>query len=143
MKKFLAVIIILVLAFSLAACSILNDAAKLTEYDFGNDKIPTINSHVGDRKVTHVEVGTNNGSPQKQYTYQSDTVFDDLLAYTLYLRENSWMVTQDYDLEKTPGSAQLGKESADEGKILIMSIAFEENKYAVKITKMDGTLSVK
>jgi len=50
-------------------------------------------------------------------------------------------VTQDYDLNVTPGNAQLAKESADTDKILVLSIAYEDSKYAIKITKGDGTLT--
>jgi hypothetical protein len=38
---------------------------------------------------------------------------------------------------------QLGIHSADSGKILIISVAFEQNKYAIKITKGEGTLTSK
>ena len=145
MKKtrlIVSVLLIVALAFSMCACGkAMKEAAELQVYDFDSDQIPTINSQVGEREVTGVETGTNNGAPQKQYTYKSDSVFDDLMAYTAYLRDNGWIVTADYNLEDTPGSAQLGKESADAGQILIISIAYEADKYAVKITKMEGTLT--
>lgn len=134
-------IIVLALAASMAlsGCSA---AAKLQEYDFDTDKIPTINSVVGERKVTGVETSTTNGVPQKQYTYESTTVRDDLIAYTSHLLDNGWLVTQDIDYDVTPGSAQLGKESVDSGKLLVLSIAYQDTHYAIKITKTEGTLDV-
>jgi len=122
---------------ALSGCGIMDAAAKLQEYNLEGDKIPTINSQVGQRKVIRVETAET----QKQYTYKSDTVFEDLLQYTLYLRENGWTVIQDYNLEDMPGNGQLAKASSDEGKILIVAFAYEEEKYAIKVTKIEGTLT--
>jgi len=144
MKKvgsIVSIVIVVLLACMVGACGFLKEAANLQEYDFGSDKIPTINSQVGERTVTGVESGTSNGAHQKQYTYKSDSVFNDLMKYSQFLRDNGWIVTADYNLNSTPGSAQFAKESADEGKILIISIAYEADKYAVKITKGVGTLT--
>lgn len=145
MKAIKRTLVLVALAFIMAgmlsACSIFSDAAKLQEYDFDSDKIPTINSQVGERKVTGVETSVTNGEPQKQYTYESSTVADDILAYMQYLVDNGWITTQAYDLTVSPGSVQLARESADAGKVLVISIAYEGSKYAIKITKTDGTLT--
>ena len=141
-RLILCVTLIIVAAFLLGGCQILNDAAQLQEYDFGTDKIPTINSIVGERKVRNIDTSTTNGVPQKQYTYESETVLDDLIMYTMTLRGNGWVVTQSYNLEVSPGSAQLAKNSADSGQILVLSIAYESDAYAIKITKCEGTLDM-
>jgi|GEM_PF-1608350 len=133
--------LVIISVFAFSACSILSDAAELQEYDMSGDSVKTVNAVVGEREVTGVETGVTNGVINKQYTYESNSVFDDLMAYTQYLRENGWNVTQDYDLNVTPGNAQLAKESADTDKILVLSIAYEDSKYAIKITKGDGTLT--
>jgi len=130
------------LALALSGCNALSDAGKLQTYDFDTDQVPTINSIVGERTVTAVDVTTTNGSPQKQYTYSSTSVFDDLVNYTTALRNAGWTVTQDYDFNTMPGSAQLAKQSADSGKVLVLSIAYQDGQYAIKITKTDGTLTM-
>ena len=139
-KTQIAVILLLLIpALLFSACGA---AAKLTEYDFGTDKVPSVNAVLGDaRKVTGVATGTDNGVQYKQYTYQSETTLDDLIKYTVYLRNNGWTVTKDYDLTISSGEAQIAKESADSGKILVMSIAYDGNSYAVRINKLEGSLT--
>ena len=143
MKNIVVVSALLCAMLLLGACQILDNAAKLQEYDFGSDKVPTINAVVGERKVTGVETSTTNGAPQKQYTYSSTSVTSDLASYAQHLRDHGWIVTQDYNFYTIPGSAQLAKESADDGKVLVLSIAYENAKYAIKISKIEGTLEMK
>ena len=123
-----------------------DSAEKLTEYEFGGDKVASINAVIGEtRKVTGVDVGTSvttSGSAEhKQYDYETASMVQDLTTYSLYLRNNGWLVLKDYNLTTGTGEMQLGIESVDSGKILVMSIAFNEGKYAVRITKLDGTLT--
>jgi len=140
-RKTIAIIsMVLVSALLLSACGA---AQQLTEYDFGADKVPSVNAVIGaERKVTGVDTGTSNGVQYKQYTYESETPLDDLITYTVYLRNNGWVVTKDYDLTIGVGEAQLAMDSADSGKILVMSIAFEGNYYAIRINKLDGSLTI-
>ena len=139
-KKGITIIsLVLICALLLSACG---NAAKLTEYDFDTDKVPSINAVLGEeRKVSGVETGTSNGVRYKQYTYESSSVTDDLIEYTSHLRDNGWLVIQDYDLTEPEGEAQLAVESADSGNILVISIAFEQSRYAIRINKMEGTLN--
>ena len=140
-KKKIVCIVSLVLA-SAALLSACNNAAKLTEYDFDTDKVPSVNAVIGEkRKVTGVETGISNGARYKQYTYESASVTEDLITYTVHLRDIGWVVIKDYNLTDAKGEAQLAIKSADDGKILIISIAFENGKYAVKVTKLEGTLT--
>ena len=140
-KRFASIIaLIIAAAFILAGC---NNAAKLTEYDFGTDKVPSVNAVIGEqRKVSGVSTGTENGVRYKQYTYETETMLDDLLTYYSYLSEHGWVVTKDFNLNDGSGEMQLGKESADEGKILIISVDFTPSRYAVRINKLDGTLTM-
>lgn len=140
--RIVAVLLVLIFAFMLSGCGILKKAAELSEYEVGGESIPSITSVVGERKVTGVESKIENGVTMKQYTYESTSVFDDLWAYITKCREDGWLITEDIDLHVTPGSGQLGKESSDDGKILVIAFAYEDGKYAIKITKGDGTLNV-
>lgn len=126
---------------TLTACgAALEDSAKLSEYEIGDESIPSITSVVGEREVTGVESSTNDGINSKQYTYASVSVYDDLLAYVRKLMDDNWLVTQDIDLNVVPGKRQLGKKASEEGQILLLSIAYEDSKYAIKITKAEGTI---
>ncbi|MCL2815890.1 MAG: hypothetical protein FWD23_14940 [Oscillospiraceae bacterium] len=141
-KQIIAIALFLtVLALLFGGCALLDDAAKLTEYDFGDDKVPSVNAVIGEqRKVTGINVGTENAMQYKQYTYQTSSMIEDLAAYSVYLQEKGWLVTKDYNLNDGKGEMQLGIESADEGKILIVSVAFEPTQYAIKVSKLTGTL---
>ena len=125
-----------------------NSASKLTEYDFGTDKIPSINAIIGEtRKVTGVSAGTSvstSGSAQyKQYDYETASMVKDLMAYWAYLQSNGWLALKDFNLNASSGEMEVGKESADNGKILIISVKFEQSGYTIKITKVAGTLTRK
>lgn len=136
-----SVLSILAFTLTLAGCeAALKDAAKLDEYNMGDDQIPSITSVVGEREVTGLETSTNNGVKSTQYTYVSDTVYDDLWAYVQKLMDDGWLVTQDIDLSVVPGSGQLGRNASEEGKILLLSFAYEDGKYAIKVTKAEGTI---
>ena len=143
-KKIIAITLLSALAVLLfAGCGMLDDAAKLTEYDFGTDKVPSINSILGEtRKVTGISTGIDNGVQYKQYTYETSSMIDDLSLYSVYLQENGWLVTQDYNLYDGKGEMQLGIQSADAGKILVISVAFEEKQYAIRVNKLEGELTV-
>ena len=134
--------VIAALLFSclLSAC-VSDDPDASKTYNFDRDKIPSITSVVGERTLVGTETEGNNEFPSMQYTYQSNSVFDDLSQYTKLLQERGWTVTGgSYDLEETPGSAQFVKESADKGQILVLLISYEKNVYAIKITKLEAAL---
>ena len=138
-KIFASISLILILMLLLCSCG---SAAKLTEYDFGSDKVPSVNAVIQqERKVTGVDVGTNNGVQYKQYTYETTTMVDDLAVYTTYLRNSGWEVTKDYDFTEGSGMAELAINSADSGKVLVMSIAFEPYTYAIRVNKLVGELT--
>ena len=141
MYKKVAAIIMLLTVFVLlfSACG---TAEKLTEYDFGTDKIPSVNAVLGkDLKVSGVHTGTNNGTQYKEYTYETSTMVDDLVEYTTKLRDSGWLVIKDYNFNDGNGEAQLATTSADSGKILVVSIVFEESKYTIRISKLEGELT--
>ena len=141
-KILIAIVILLALLVAFVFYSI-NSAKNLTEYDLGSDKIPSINAIIGaERKVTKVGSGVSTESGNyKEYTYESSSTAKDLLAYATHLFSNGWLATKDPDLNTEKGELQLAAESGDKGKILVMTIAFEPDKYTIHIRKFDGTLT--
>ena len=123
--------------------TILNKVAEADYYEMGTDQIPSVKYALGEeRKVTYVNKSSNLQATKEEITYSAPgSVFNDILKYTQFLRDNGWIATADYDLHNTPGAAKLAKESADKGKVLIILIEYEADKYVVKITKSDGTLT--
>ena len=151
MKKPLKIILIILLLvvvvvgvmFLVVLPATLNNAAKLQTYDFGeNDKIPTLNAIVGERKVTGVSTSASTGgTQQKSYTYETQTLGDDLDAYVDALRASGILVLKALDGNKLKGSMQLGIASADEGKIILIDLAWDNTKVTVQLTKGDGTIT--
>ena len=141
-RKNIAILsLILIATLLLSACG---NAAKLTEYDFGADKIPSVNAVIGEeRKVIGVSTGTSNGTQYKEYTYATDSMFEDLAPYLTSLIESGWIPIVDYNLNDGTGKAQLAIESADAGKILIITVKFEAKKYEIRVEKGTGTLTPK
>ena len=112
-------------------------------YTMGSDKIASITAVLGEvRRVTDERAGgASDGAEYIQYAYESASMVKDLAAYSVYLQNNGWFITKSYDLNAGNGEMELATESADKGKILILSVTFEEGKYAIRITKVEGTLT--
>lgn len=140
-RHIVSVLLMFVLVFAFTGCgAALKEAAKLESYALGDESVPSITSVVGEREVTGVESSTNNGIASKQYTYASASVYDDLWAYVQTLMDDGWLVTQDIDLKDVPGSGQLGKKSAQDGQILLISFSYEDAAYVIKVSKAKGTI---
>ena len=141
-RKNLAILsILLALTLLTSACGA---ASKLTEYDFGADKIPSVNVVIGaERKVTGVSTGTSNGTQYKKYTYETDSVTQDLMSYLPSMMDSGWIPINDFNLNDSSGKAQLAIESADAGKIIVLTATFESGKYEISLEKFTGTLTPK
>lgn len=138
-----ALAVVLICVFTLTGCGTLSNAAELETYEFGEDSIPSVNSVVGERKVTGVQSGTGTDGTYKEYTYESETVTEDLIAYLINnLLENDWYALVDFDLNNVPGTAQLATESVDSEQIIIMDVSYEEDDYRIRLTKSTGTLTL-
>lgn len=141
-KSIVLLSFLLVSTLVLSACSALSDAAELTEYDFGTDKVPSVNAVIGaERKVTGVSTGTSNGTQYKEYTYETASMQEDLGTYLNYLMEAGWIPINDFNTNDGVGEAQLAIESLDAGKVLAVTVAFEASSYTVRVQKGDGTLT--
>ncbi len=149
MKKGLKIAIIVIV--SIVAISIIVGAiayfstgksANADEYKLGDDTIKSVKAIVEKREVTGVSTATENGVKTKKITYKSETVQDDLIKYVQYLRnEGGFTLTKDMNLAQMPGTVQLGKESKDEGKLIMMTIDYDTFEYTVTIQKGKGTLT--
>lgn len=147
MKKALCIILAALLTaacgVAVSGCGVLKKAAELQAYDLGSDSVPSVNSVIGGRRVTGVRSGTDTGSMYKEYTYESETVSEDLIAYLIDgLLESDWYALVDFNLADIPGAAQLAAESKDSGQIIIMDVTYEQNAYTIRLTKGEGTLTL-
>jgi len=151
MKKWLTITLCIVLALIILGGTLwfflnkaLDDAAKLHSYDFDGDKIPSLTSVVGERKVTGVSSSSNtSGSQQKEYTYNTQTLEEDINVFAGALKEEGFLQTTDMAGNFIKGGVQYGLASVDEGKILLIDLSWDNSWFAVKITKGDGTITPK
>ena len=138
-KVFIIVIAIVVVAVS-GLFYLLGSASKQTEYELGSDKVASINAVIGEvRKVKGVIVDSSSKMQTKQYTYESASVEKDLSAYFSYLTKNGWDITKTSSSSIGNREMQFTTESVDAGKILIMTVMYEEGKYVIRISKLAGT----
>jgi len=145
MKKLLKIVLIIFalgLIGGIIAFMAVGNTANAEEYKIGNDTIKSIKSIVEKRQVVSVSTKASNGVTTKTIEYKSDTVQDDLLKYTQYLRnEGGFALTKDMDLREIPSTVQLGKNSNDAGKIVMMTIDYNSFGYTITIQKGEGTLT--
>lgn len=145
MKKLLKIVLIIIalgLIGGIIAFVAVENTADAEEYKIGNDTIKSIKSIVEKRQVVSVSTKASNGVTTKTIEYKSDTVQDDLLKYTQYLRnEGGFALTKDMDLREIPSTVQLGKNSNDDGKIVLMTIDYNSFGYTITIQKGEGTLN--
>ena len=139
----LLVVVIIGVLFLVVLPAALNNAVKLQTYDFGqSDKIPSLNSVVGERKVTGVSTSASTGgAQQKKYTYEAEARNEDINTYFNALKEAGFLVTKEEEGNELKGSIQLGCASADEGKIILVDLAWDNTRIAVQITKGNGTIT--
>jgi len=139
----IACIFVLGLLGGILAFVVTGNSANADEYKLGNDTIKSIKSVVEKRPVTSVSTEISDGVTIKKIEYKSDTVQEDLLKYTQYLRnEGSFVLTKDMDLTVIPSTVQLGKTSVDSGKLILMTIDYNSFGYTIIIQKGEGTLNI-
>lgn len=146
MKKVLKIILIVIVcifALGMLAFILTGSAANSDEYKLGNDQIKSIKAVVDKRQVTATSIKTENGLTTKSITYKSDDVQGDLLKYVQYLRgEGGFTLTKDMNLSEIPSTVELGKESNDSGKIIMMTIDYNSFEYTITIQKGKGQLTI-
>lgn len=141
MKRLFAVCLCLA-ACLLCACGALEDAAELQEYDLGVDTLVSVNALIGEREVSGYSSFTGS-SKGLEIIYKSDTVYDDLVAYVTYLKEDmAYIHTQDMDLKQSPGGTQLARNSEDEGIAIIITIKYTDSDYTLRIEKGKGSVTL-
>ena len=109
-----------------------------------NDKITSITSVVGKRKLKQKKVSTifNKKDIKKIYFYSDlkDTP-SDLSKYISYLRENeNFLVTKSFDLNNDNGEIELSKYSKENNYIILINVKYDKNSYKISITRGKGTI---
>lgn len=106
----------------------------LTVYQLGADELASIQAIVGERACT---VGTQ-GDTDQEYSYQSATVRDDLVAYIDYLGEWGFEVVRGAPLGE-PGEGELSALSKDAGYVLSVRLYWTADGYRIHLSKSAAT----
>lgn len=139
----IACIVALILLAGIIAYVATGNTADAKEYKLGNDTIKSVKTVVGKRQVASVSTNVKDGITTKEIEYESDSVQEDLLEYTQYLRnEGDFTLTKDMDLEEIPSVVELAKTSKDSGKVIIMTIDYNSYGYTITIQKGEGTFNM-
>lgn len=139
-KRFvLSVMLVFCLSLLLSACT----SSKSASVTVGRDEIPTLYSVVGERKITGTEAGFKNDVHYKILTYKSGAVSDnDLQSYIDSLqREDDFICTQSSSVEDNVLTLQLGKESMDNGKIVLVDVQYSKTDgVVIRYSTEKGTI---
>lgn len=145
MKKLLKIVLIIFalgLIGGIIAFVAVGNTANADEYKIGSDTIKSIKAIVEKRQVVSVSTKTGNGVTTKTIEYKSNTVQEDLLKYTNYLRyEAGFGVIKEMDLKVIPSTFALAQSSNDAGKVVVMTIDYNSFGYTITIQKGEGTLN--
>lgn len=139
MKRVFRIILVLValsVIGAIIAYVILGNISNIDEYELGKDVIKSIKMVVEKREVTYASTETSDGKITKKIEYKSDTVQDDLMEYTYYLRtEGGFHLTKEMDLTVASSTIEMEKTSVDEGKIIKLTIEYNPSSYTITIQK--------
>lgn len=134
------VIVVMALAFVFFVFSAVGKLQKADYYKMGEDNIPSIRLVVGERKLKGTSSSIENGIIKKLYEYQSETASDDISQYKQYLSEKEgYLVVK---LENQDNILTYGKESIDEGEIILINIDSTPFGYTINLIKGKGEIDL-
>lgn len=112
-------------------------------YVLGNDKIPSISSIVGERELYKYKSSDGDNYISKTYKYKNiKNPTSDITNYIDTLKNDyNYLYTSKIDLSKKEGKLQLGNNSVDSKKIIIVNITYDKDSYTITLTKGDGKIN--
>lgn len=146
--KFILLLIGGIIVFAVMVCifvgiivfSVINKQKNADYYTLGNDRIASVKAVVGGRSVNSVSTETSNGVMTKVYEYKSGSSAADIEQYETYLQEQEgFMITS----LNEDGKICYGKNSEDEGQIIIVDIADTRFGFILTIKKGEGSMDSK
>ena len=140
-KKYLFIIPIIIIV--LIILIILNNPKDEEYYVLKDDKIKSITSLLGERKLTRKTKKKYNDTIIKTYKYKKiKNPSIDLSKYIIYLEnESNFMTTKEYNLNNEKGTLQLSRYSTEKSYIILIDISYNKNSYTIKITRGKGKIT--
>lgn len=138
MKKRTALSLCFVCLVALCAlCACASSTAKTVQV--GKDTAPTVCAAVGKRKITGTEKGFQNDVRYVVLSYgDGDVTVEDTSAFVQTLRDEGYLVTRAPSTEGNVATIQLGKESTDEGKIVLIDLSYSLTGGSLKVSYQSG-----
>ena len=127
----------------------INEAAEY--YTLGNDRISSIMKVVGKRNIVNYNAVSDNGGTNMAVVYWTDPddptqAANDVAKYFQYLLANDdFLSLKAFNGLPYEGGVEMsfGKNSADEGNIVILNIDYNSKGYVLMFNKSSGTLTRK
>jgi len=124
---------------------VVSNVADQDYYTLGGDQIPSVKLALGQqRKVISFENTTASGVTTQLIRYQVDgnQQNQDMWTYAGYLHDNdNFLTLTDFDFSGPVGSGALGRNSADAGQQLVVTLTYDTTGYAVTIVKQVGSVT--
>lgn len=133
-------IIVLGIIFCVIIFSMLNKQKNADYYVMGTDQIASVKNVIGVRDISGVSTSTQSEISSKSYNYKSETSTNDISEYITYLVEKEGFIPT--ILNQQSDQPVYAKKSADEGKVLILTIVDTGFGYTLTIQKGEGTLTI-
>lgn len=107
-------------------------------YTMGEDKIPSIKTVIGERKVKNIATTKNIGMTTKIYSFLSESTESDMYEYTKYLVEQSDYVIM--KLGQQEEKIAYAKNSLESGSIIVITVDYTPFDFTITLQKGEGTL---
>lgn len=139
--------VIILCTFVVAVFLIAAGCASATDemVKVGKDEIPTVYSAVGEKAITGTSVSTTNGVHTKEITYADGALMaEEMQAYVDALLSQGFIYTADSEVSGSTVMLQLGAQSVEEGKIVVIDIwhDMDAGGAAITYTVGEGTLTL-
>lgn len=107
-------------------------------YTMGEDKIPSIKTVIGERKVKNISTTKNIGMTTKIYSFLSESTESDMYEYTKYLVEQlDYVITE---LGQQEEKTAYAKNSLENGSIIVITVDYTPFDFTITLQKGEGTL---
>ena len=134
-----AIIAIITLIGAAFLVTSVGNIKKADFFELGGDQVPTVKLVVGERKIASFSSSIENGITTKTYEYRSDSSAADMEQYIKYLREDEDFIVTSVNDNKN--DVYYGKNSVEEGRIILVYIDANPFGYTIKLIKGRGELN--
>lgn len=109
-------------------------------YTLGSERVPSIKSVVGERKIRSFDINNDDEALTKSYKYKSKTSEADLIKYEDHLvKRAGFIITKS---SSDDDGYFYAKKSVDEGELILVYIEQDASIYEITVQKRRGILEI-